>query len=163
MRCSKCGSENFDRAKFCDRCAAPLPLKCPSCGASNRASAKFCTECAAALVAAPVAARSSGAAQPARPEKDTIALRAPVPHDVLDGERKMVTVLFANFEGSTVCLALERRRDMIAARGPVERWSLWPKTRSHESRLKQRSGPLATMNFRPCYGSGKKPMLRLPA
>ena len=89
MRCSNCGSENPDGAKFCDGCAAPLPLQCPSCGALNRASAKFCIECAAALGAVPAAARSSGAAQPARPEKDIIALGAPLePHDVPDGERK---------------------------------------------------------------------------
>ena len=50
MRCSRCGSENPAGAKFCDGCAAPLPLQCPSCGASNRATAKFCVECAAAAV-----------------------------------------------------------------------------------------------------------------
>jgi hypothetical protein len=74
----------------------------PRVGVSNRATAKFCIECAAALVAAPMAARSSGAAQPARPEKDTVALGAPLePHDVLDGERKTVTALFADIKGST--------------------------------------------------------------
>src|SRR5260370_13914466 len=102
MRCSKCGSENPAGAKFCDGCAAPLPLQCPSCGASNRATAKFCVECAAALVAAPAAARFSGADQPARPENDNIALGAPLEsHDVPDGERKTVTALFADIRRST--------------------------------------------------------------
>ena len=102
MRCSKCGSENPAGAKFCDGCAAPLPLQCPSCGASNRATAKFCVECAAALVAAPAAARFSGADQSARSEKDNIALGGPLEsHDVPDGERKTVTALFADIRGST--------------------------------------------------------------
>src|SRR6266852_4070959 len=102
MRCWKCGSENPDGAKFCDGCAAPLPLRCTSCGASNRASAKFCIECAAALGAVPVAAESSGAVQPARSEKGTIVLGAPLEsHDVPEGERKTITALFADIKGST--------------------------------------------------------------
>src|SRR5712691_12649500 len=118
MRCSKCDSENPAGAKFCDRCAAPLPLQCPSCGASNRATANFCIECAAALVAAPMAARSSGAAQPARPQKDPIALGAALePHDVLDGERKTVTALFADIKGST---ELMRDLDPEEARAIVD-------------------------------------------
>src|SRR6202140_3828128 len=118
MRCSKCGSENPDGAKFCDGCAAPLPLQCPSCGASNRASAKFCIECAAALGAVSVAARSSDAAQPTQPEKHTIALGAPLePHDVPEGERKTVTALFADIKGST---ELMRDLDPEEARAIVD-------------------------------------------
>ncbi|MGZ6254293.1 MAG: zinc-ribbon domain-containing protein, partial [Candidatus Binataceae bacterium] len=102
MLCFKCGSENPDGAKFCDGCAAPLALRCPWCGTSNRAGAKFCVECAAALGAVPVAASSSGAAQPARPEKDSIALGAPTEsHDVPEGERKTVTAVCADITGST--------------------------------------------------------------
>src|SRR5258708_10784754 len=101
MRCFKCGSENPDGAKFCDGCAAPLALRCPSCGTSNRAGARFCIDCAAALGAVPVAASSSGAAQPARSEKATISLGASLePHDVPEGERKTVTALFADIKGS---------------------------------------------------------------
>ena len=118
MRCFKCGSENPDGAKFCDRCATPLALRCPSCGTSNRAGAKFCIECAAALGAVPVAASSSGAAQPARPEKDSIALGAPTEsHDVPEGERKTVTALFADIKGST---ELMRDLDPEEARAIVD-------------------------------------------
>jgi hypothetical protein len=118
MRCSKCGSENPDGAKFCDGCAAPLPLQCPSCGALNRASAKFCIECAAALGAVPAAVRSTGAAQPTRPEKRTIGLGAPLgPHEVPEGERKTVTALFADIKGST---ELMRDLDPEEARAIVD-------------------------------------------
>jgi Double zinc ribbon len=109
MRCSNCGSENPAGAKFCDGCAAPLPLRCPLCGVSNRASAKFCIECAAPLGAVTVAARSSGAAQPARPEKDTIALGARLgPHDVPEGERKTVTAFVRPWSvpGDSICRAM---------------------------------------------------------
>src|ERR1700737_2021676 len=118
MRCSTCGSENPDGAKFCDGCATPLPLQCSSCGALNRASAKFCLECAAALGPIPVAAGSSDAAQPARLEKSTIALGAPLgSHDVPDGERKTVTALFADIKGST---ELMRDLDPEEARAIVD-------------------------------------------
>ncbi|MBV8360442.1 MAG: zinc ribbon domain-containing protein [Deltaproteobacteria bacterium] len=49
MRCSNCGAENRTGAKFCNECAAPIPVSCPQCGASNRPDAKFCDECAAPL------------------------------------------------------------------------------------------------------------------
>ena len=71
-----------------------------------------------ALVTSPVAARSSGAAQPARPEKDNIALGAPLePQDVLEGERKTVTALFADIKGST---ELMRELDPEEARAIVD-------------------------------------------
>jgi class 3 adenylate cyclase len=118
MRCSKCGSENPDGAKFCDGCAAPLPLQCPSCGALNRASAKFCIECAAALGPVPVAARPSDAAQPTQPERRAIGLGTPLgSHDVPEGERKTVTALFADIKGST---ELMRDLDPEEARAIVD-------------------------------------------
>jgi len=65
-----------------------------------------------------VAAGSSGTAQPARPEKDTIALGAPLEaHDVPEGERKTVTALFADIKGST---ELERDLDPEEARAIVD-------------------------------------------
>jgi ABC-type uncharacterized transport system ATPase subunit len=37
MKCSGCGHENGDAAKFCEECAAPLGRKCAGCGAELRA------------------------------------------------------------------------------------------------------------------------------
>src|SRR5260370_12403655 len=53
MRCSKCGVENREGAKFCNECAAPLAVKCPACAAVNKPGAKFCDECGTALSASP--------------------------------------------------------------------------------------------------------------
>ena len=62
--------------------------------------------------------RSSGAAQPVRPEKDTIALGAPLEHhEVPEGERKTVTALFADIKGST---ELEQDLDPEEARAIVD-------------------------------------------
>ncbi len=101
MRCSSCGSDNHDGARFCDECAAPLPLPCPSCGASNRARAKFCHACAAPLAAA--TETKSGAQQ----ERPIIAIgtASAQSHDEPEGERKTVTALFADIKGSTELMA----------------------------------------------------------
>ena len=53
MQCPSCGSDNRDGARFCNDCAAPLPLLCPSCGIENRPGAKFCNDCAAPLSTQP--------------------------------------------------------------------------------------------------------------
>src|SRR5215467_15728889 len=94
MRCSKCGAQNPDRAKFCVECASPFPCRCPSCNAENPPTAKFCLECAKPL-------KSGG-------KSDSVLEPATSPIQVtgitdasLDGERKTVTALFADIEGST--------------------------------------------------------------
>src|SRR5690242_9243636 len=115
MHCLQCGSKTPAGAKFCDGCAAPVPLACPSCGASNRPSANFCIQCAAALRAVSVAEGSSRAA---RSYKDTIARGAPPESfDVRNGERKTVTALFADIKGST---ELTRDLDPEEARAIVD-------------------------------------------
>lgn len=110
MRCSNCGSENLDSAKFCDGCAAPFPLQCPLCGVSNRNERKVLHRVRGSARRRPWGTRSSRAAQPVLPEKDIIDLGAPLEqHDVPEGKRKTVTALFADIKGST-----ERRNYLIA-------------------------------------------------
>src|SRR5215470_12602552 len=95
MRCSKCGAENPDRAKFCVECASPFARKCPSCNAENPPAAKFCLECAKPL-------ESAGGRSQAAPDAGTpIKVSARIADDSLDGERKTVTALFADIKGST--------------------------------------------------------------
>jgi class 3 adenylate cyclase/tetratricopeptide (TPR) repeat protein len=99
--CSICGTENPVRARFCMECASPLPERCRSCGAELPAAAKFCVECAT-----PVAdpARSAAAAAPERvPRSYTpthLADKILRSRTAIEGERKQVTVLFADIQGS---------------------------------------------------------------
>ena len=93
MRCSKCGAENPDRAKFCVECASPFARRCSSCNAENPQTAKFCLECAKPL-------EGAGDKSPRVPDAGSpIQVNAGTP-DSLDGERKTVTVLFADIKGS---------------------------------------------------------------
>lgn len=48
MRCSACGFENRDRAKFCGGCGTLLALNCPECGTVISPTSKFCDSCGAA-------------------------------------------------------------------------------------------------------------------
>src|SRR5215469_10818523 len=94
MRCDKCGAENPEGLKFCNECAAPFKRRCASCGFENALTAKFCGECAAALAPTPVA--------PARRSNDAVIRVDDAPaSEIIQGERKTVTALFADIKGST--------------------------------------------------------------
>lgn len=50
VKCSSCGADIPEKAKFCPECGNKQGLTCPKCGASVKKSAKFCPECGEALV-----------------------------------------------------------------------------------------------------------------
>jgi len=50
MKCSKCGFENLDKAKFCIECGSKMEFPCPQCGAANTPASKFCFDCGHNLV-----------------------------------------------------------------------------------------------------------------
>ena len=95
MRCSKCGAENPDRAKFCVECASVFLRQCASCGAENPPAAKFCLECAKPLTAADPEAPHLAPSANLRVERSDQSTET-----TLDGERKTVTALFADIKGS---------------------------------------------------------------
>jgi class 3 adenylate cyclase/tetratricopeptide (TPR) repeat protein len=104
MKCPRCQQENRPGAKFCEECAAPLALACVNCGAQLSEIAKFCSECAhpAGPAVAPAPQRFGG------PEAYTprhLAERIITSKAALEGERKQVTVLFADLKGSMELLA----------------------------------------------------------
>src|SRR5262245_34433124 len=97
MRCARCQQENPPQAKFCLECAAPLALRCANCGTPLPKGAKFCFECAT-----PVGAPGS-APRFVSPEAYTpkhLADKILTSKAALEGERKHVTVLFADLKGS---------------------------------------------------------------
>jgi class 3 adenylate cyclase/predicted ATPase len=99
MRCTKCGTESTTGRKFCAACGSPLSSRCPKCGAENAPASVFCEDCGSALAvnAAPAATRSpqTGSTAPnirITPEQSG--------GEATDGERKTITVLFADIKGS---------------------------------------------------------------
>jgi class 3 adenylate cyclase/tetratricopeptide (TPR) repeat protein len=102
MKCPRCQQDNPPQAKFCLECAAPLAPRCANCGTQLPAGAKFCFECAT-----PVSALGS-APQFATPDAYTpkhLAERIINSKAAVEGERKQVTVLFADLKGSMELLA----------------------------------------------------------
>jgi class 3 adenylate cyclase/tetratricopeptide (TPR) repeat protein len=103
MTCPRCQTENPPQAKFCLECAAPLAARCANCGTQLPASAKFCLECAH-----PVSAAAAGQPRFAAPESYTpkhLAEKILTSKAALEGERKQVTVLFADLKGSMELLS----------------------------------------------------------
>ena len=119
MNCPSCGHENRDGARFCAECGTSLtePRACPSCGTENPADAKFCDACGHALANA-----GTPAAAPTDPRCQTPAHLAGKIRDSrrsLEGERKQVTVLFADVVGS---MDLAERTDPESWRGMMDRF-----------------------------------------
>jgi class 3 adenylate cyclase/tetratricopeptide (TPR) repeat protein len=102
MKCPRCQQENPPQAKFCLECATPLALRCTNCGTQLPAGAKFCFECATPVGGSALAPRF------ASPETYTpkhLAEKILTSKAALEGERKQVTVLFADLKGSMELLA----------------------------------------------------------
>jgi class 3 adenylate cyclase/tetratricopeptide (TPR) repeat protein len=101
MQCPRCQHENPLGMKFCGECAAPLAAVCPSCGAPNPSENKFCGQCAAPLRTAPTAKFATPDSYPPKHLVEKILTSKAA----LEGERKQVTVLFADLKGSMELLA----------------------------------------------------------
>jgi hypothetical protein len=92
---------------FCGRCGARLAALCSSCGFANPAGFAFCGKCGARVVAAP-AATPQGSQAFVSPRSYTpkhLAEKILTSKSALEGERKQVTVLFADLKGSMELLA----------------------------------------------------------
>src|SRR3989475_13313633 len=109
MKCPRCQHENPPQAKFCLECGARVALTCTKCRGELPAGAKFCLECGA-----PVASAATAATRFTSPESYTpkhLAEKILTSKSALEGERKQVTVLFADLKGSM---------ELIADRDPEE-------------------------------------------
>jgi class 3 adenylate cyclase len=94
MRCPHCRHETRERARFCGACGAPLEssVPCPRCAALNPLGQKFCDVCGESL-----ASVGGGAARDARAYTPRYLVdKILTTRSALEGERKQVSVLFAD-------------------------------------------------------------------
>ncbi|MDP3939246.1 MAG: zinc ribbon domain-containing protein, partial [Deltaproteobacteria bacterium] len=109
MDCPNCQRSNPAGNAFCGGCGAPLALACPTCGRENPPDHKFCGGCGRSLesVTVPLSGapgenlgQSQGEGQsPFSPRDYTpkhLADKILTRKSALEGERKQVTVLFAD-------------------------------------------------------------------
>ena len=100
MRCPRCDTDTPDGAKFCIECGTPLKARCPQCGADALPRAKFCAECGTPLTAETPAPPSAPPPSPLRYTPGYLAEKILTTKTALEGERKQVTVLFADLKAS---------------------------------------------------------------
>ena len=105
MNCQVCGATNVSDARFCLSCGAELPLTCEKCGAGLPHGARFCPACG----------------QPAGPPPRR-AGQGPSDPPLRGPERKVITVLFADFAGFTTFVSNTDVEEVHEAMGSV--WAL---------------------------------------
>ena len=105
MKCPRCQHDNREGRRFCAECGASLALACPACSFANEPGEKFCGGCGAPLEAPAGTAPDSRFSSPESYTPKHLAERILTSKAALEGERKQVTVLFADLKGSTELLA----------------------------------------------------------
>jgi class 3 adenylate cyclase/tetratricopeptide (TPR) repeat protein len=109
MKCPRCQHENPPGSNFCLGCGTRLAATCSACGNELPAGSQFCNKCGT-----PVTGEATEQPRFASPESYTpkhLAEKILTSKAALEGERKQVTVLFADLKGSM---------EMLADRDPEE-------------------------------------------
>ena len=95
MKCPKCQFENREGAKFCKECGKKLELTCIQCGNAYTPGTKFCDECGQSLTEVKET-RPLDLSKPRSYTPKYLADKILTTRSAIEGERKLVTVLFAD-------------------------------------------------------------------
>ncbi|HXV72740.1 MAG TPA: adenylate/guanylate cyclase domain-containing protein [Acidimicrobiia bacterium] len=107
VECHNCGHENSEGARFCSQCGTALPYPCPVCGVLADPDDRFCRNCGNPLSAGAAAAVPEQSVRPTDdlsrylPEELLAKMRSARDGHAMEGERRTVTMLFADVQGST--------------------------------------------------------------
>jgi class 3 adenylate cyclase/tetratricopeptide (TPR) repeat protein len=117
MRCPTCETQNPDGARFCFNCGTALLFQCANCGTELPPKAKFCFNCGhptgiedagksgddqKTAQPEPASTNQSGALlQRYIPQGLLAKLEAARQSGLMEGERRIVTILFCDLQGST--------------------------------------------------------------
>ena len=88
MRCLRCDSQNKADNDYCENCGMPLGIKCDVCDHINGPASRFCGQCGTLLA-------TKGISPDPSPQRLLRSL------STKGGERKSLTVLFADIRNST--------------------------------------------------------------
>src|SRR5499425_3404620 len=115
MQCPGCQHTNSSRAEFCEQCGARLGRVCSNCGGQLAPTVKFCPECGRSV-------SESFSPRRASPDAYTpkhLAEKILTSKSALEGERKRVTVLFADLRSSLELLVERDPEDARKLLDPV--------------------------------------------
>ncbi len=104
MICSNCGGENAADALFCVRCGNKLGRDCSNCGAPLPPDAAFCPKCGTRvgdLSSAPPPVDGTEKLKRFIPQELLAKLEEAARSGSMQGERRTVTMLFCDVQGST--------------------------------------------------------------
>jgi class 3 adenylate cyclase/tetratricopeptide (TPR) repeat protein len=100
MKCPNCHNKNPVGAKFCVECGNPFDIHCPKCGTITPASGKFCMSCGYNLQRIPEP-EPIDYSQPQTYTPKFLAEKILTSRSSIEGERKLVTVFFADVANFT--------------------------------------------------------------
>ena len=101
MPCPHCQRDNPAEANFCLHCGTKLAQRCPNCQQVLPSEAKFCMACGQALSPTPPAPMHTPAREPRAYTPRHLVDKILTSRSALEGERKQVSVLFADTAGFT--------------------------------------------------------------
>ena len=105
MKCSKCGFENVEDARFCNECGSKLESICSACGKANIPGSKFCNGCGNSLTLPSTRPKELSfdeklqKIQKYLPKGITEKILSQ--RDKIEGEKRQVTVMFCDMKGFT--------------------------------------------------------------
>jgi class 3 adenylate cyclase/tetratricopeptide (TPR) repeat protein len=114
MKCPRCHTDNRAGVRFCEECGAGLERVCARCGSPAAEDKKFCGSCGAPLAPLSRPFASPNDYTPRYLAEQILRARANI-----EGERKQVTVLFADVRGSLELLADRDPEDARVILDPV--------------------------------------------
>ena len=100
MKCPKCQFENLEEMQFCVECGARLEINCSICGFGNSSTFKFCGKCGHDL-RKPTEIPAIDYSEPQSYTPKFLADKILTTRSSIEGERKLVTVLFADVANYT--------------------------------------------------------------
>src|SRR5262245_49022221 len=96
MLCPRCQQDNPPQARFCMKCGASVMLACGKCGTELPTGAAFCISCGQPVGTIP--AREPRFTGPEAYTPRHLAEKIITSKAALEGERKQVTILFADLK-----------------------------------------------------------------
>jgi class 3 adenylate cyclase len=102
MLCPNCQNENEAEARFCSECGASLDIPCPNCWHKNPQGSKFRNHCGHRLRNEPgLKTTPQTALDRFLPPELAARLQSARATRAMQGERRIVTILFCDVKGST--------------------------------------------------------------